>query len=320
VPGAAWRPYHRARLDPKSGALVLRTDACVWQSTGEDWTGAALLFSTERPSLGVEPPDLTDDVLRVRRKPERMVVEARDQEIDSTGLGRGAVVPQEVPGIDDGGLGTQLRAAAPATIPADGKPYRVLLSERAMTAEVELVAMPERGLAAHLRAVATNPGPSPVLAGPVDLVLASGYAGRGVVEFIASGEKLELGFGPDAEIRMHREVGRVGEEGGLLSGWNEVRVRVAVRLSNLGATPRKLKVTERIPVSEVEQVKIELAAADAWKLEDDAGRREDIVVVTARTVDAERGMVSWIVELPAHDRRAVALEYTIKSKKDVDVT
>jgi hypothetical protein len=138
-----------------------------------------------------------------------------------------------------------------------------------------------------------------------------------VIGFIASGEKLELGFGPDAEIRMHREADRRTEEGGLLSGWNETRVRVAVRLSNLGAAPRRIKLTERIPVSEVEQVRVDLSPADAWTLEDDAGRREDIVVVTARSVDAEQGMVTWLVELPPSDRRAVALEYHLKSKKDV---
>jgi uncharacterized protein (TIGR02231 family) len=315
VPGAAWRPYHRARLEPATGALVLRTDACVWQSTGEDWTAATLIFSTERPSLGVEPPDLYDDVLAVRRRPDQVVVETRDQDVDSVGLGRGAQ-PQEVPGIDDGGLGTRLRGAAPATIAANGRPYRVLLVERTMTAAVELVAMPERGLAAHLRAVATNPGPSPILAGPVDLVLATGYVGRGVLGFIASGEKIELGFGPDAEIRMHREPERTSEEGGLLSGWNQTRVRIAVRISNLGDAAKRIEVTERVPISEVEQVKVEIGAPDAWTLEDDDGRREAITVITARTVD-DKGMMTWVVELPPRERRAIALEYRIRSQKGV---
>jgi uncharacterized protein (TIGR02231 family) len=315
VPGAAWRPYHRATLDPKTGAFALRTDACVWQATGEDWTAAGLTFSTERPSLGVEPPDLADDVLRVRRRPDQVVVETRDQEIDSVGLGRGPGV-QDVPGIDDGGLGTRLRGAAPASIPSDGCPYRVLLAERAMTATVELVAMPERALAAHLRAVATNPGPGPILAGPVDLVLASGYVGRGVLGFIAAGEKLELGFGPDAEVRVHRVEERDVEEGGILSGWNETRVRIAVRISNLGEAARTLKVTERVPISEVEQVKIEVAAADAWQLEDEHGRREPIKIVTTRALD-DKGMATWVVELPPRDRRAIGLEYRIKSAKGV---
>jgi uncharacterized protein (TIGR02231 family) len=319
VPGAAWRPYHRARLDPASGALTLRTDACVWQATGEDWAAAALIFSTERPSLGTEPPDLADDVLRVRRRPEQVVVETRDLEIDTTGLGRegrGARV-EEVPGIDDGGVGTRMRGAAPATIPADGRPYRVLLGERQATASVGLVTMPERGLAVHVRAAATNPGPGPILAGPVDLLLASGYVGRGVIGFIAEGEKLELGFGPDAELRVHREVERETEAGGVLSGWNATEVRIAVRVSNLGETVRKVRVTERVPISEVEQVKVEVAPSEAWQLEDDAGRREEITVVTQRSIDPDKGMISWLVELPPRERRAVALKYTIKSQKGV---
>jgi uncharacterized protein (TIGR02231 family) len=315
VPGAAWRPYHRAQLDPAAGALALRTDACVWQATGEDWTGVGLIFSTERPSLGVEPPDLVDDVLAVRRRPDQVVVETRDQDIETAGLGRGGAV-QDVPGIDDGGLGTRLRATAPATIAADGRPYRVLLAERTMPATSELVAMPERGPGVHLRAVATNPGPSPILAGPVDLVLAAGYVGRGVLGFIAAGEQVELGFGPDAELRVHREEDRDTEAGGLLSGWNETRVRVAVRISNLGAAPRRIKVTERVPISEVEQVKVELAAADAWQLEDEHGRREPITMVTARSVD-DQGMATWMVELPPRERRAIALEYRIRAHKGV---
>ena len=317
VPGAAWRPYHRARLDPATGELVWRTDACVWQATGEDWTGAQLVFSTERPSLGVEPPDLVDDVLNVRRRPEQVIVETRDQEVDTVGLGRGQA-PAEVPGIDDGGVGTRLRATTPATVPADGRPYRVLLAERTLRAEATLVAMPERHLAAHLRTVATNPGPSPILAGPVDLVLATGYVGRAVTGFIASGEKLELGFGPDAELRLHREEDRRRDEGGMLSGWNETRVRVAVRLSNLGDAAKRVAVTERIPVSEVTQVVIELSPAEKWRLErDDGTRDESAPLVTARAVDADKGMITWTVELPARDRRAIALEYRIRSQKSV---
>jgi uncharacterized protein (TIGR02231 family) len=105
VPGAAWRPYHRAVLTRGSQpAIEWQTTACVWQATGEDWTDVALTCSLERPSLGVEPPELADDELRSRRRPDSVVVEAREQEQQTTGLGGIAMVP----GIDDGGLGLVL--------------------------------------------------------------------------------------------------------------------------------------------------------------------------------------------------------------------
>ena len=89
-------------------------------------------------------------------------------------------------------------------------------------------------------------------------------------------------------------------------------MRVAVRLSNLGTQKREVTVTERIPVSEVEQVEIATSAADAYMLEEP----EEITQVTARAFD-ERGLVTWAVELAPLGRRAVTLEYKIKSQRGV---
>jgi len=159
-----------------------------------------------------------------------------------------------------------------------------------------------------------NTGPEPLLAGPVDLIMESGYVGRTEVGFVAPGEKLYLGFGPDAELRMHRTQAKDRDDAGLLGGWNVQTVRIAVRLSNLGAERREVVVTERVPISEVEQVEVHASAPEAYLLEDAHG--EDITQVTARALD-ERGLVTWSVELPPHGRRAVTLEYKIKSQRGV---
>jgi len=42
------------------------------------------------------------------------------------------------------------------------------------------------------------------LAGPVDLIRENGFVGRTSVLFIAAGERFELGWGPDAELRVKR--------------------------------------------------------------------------------------------------------------------
>lgn len=310
VPGAAWRPYHRAQLLREAKQLEWQTTACVWQATGEDWSEVELTCSLERPSLGVEPPKLADDELRARKKPDTVVVEAREQEHETTGEGGGAA---EVPGIDDGGLG--LRLVAPrVTVRADGTPHRVPVGAFTTQVQLSYVAVPLRSPWVHLRARIVNTGAQPVLAGPVDLIMASGYVGRTEVGFVAAGEKLYLGFGPDAELRLHRTQSKDRDDAGLLGGWNVQTVRIAVRLSNLGAERREVVVTERVPISEVEQVEVHASAPEAYLLEDAHG--EDITQVTARALD-ERGLVSWSVELPPHGRRAVTLEYKIKSQRGV---
>jgi len=320
VPGAAWRPYHRAVLvraaEPgKPSTVAWETTACVWQATGEDWTSAELVCSLERPSLGVEPPELSDDELSARRRPDTVTVEAREHEHQTTGLGA-AQGAGRVPGIDDGGLGITL-AAQRATIAADGAPHRVPVGGFTSVAQIELVAIPLRSPWVHIRARIVNAGSSPLLAGPVDLVMASGYVGRTEVGFVAAGEKFYLGFVPEADVRVHRTEVRERDEAGLLGGWNVSTVRVAVRLSNLGTAEREVVVTERIPISEVEQVNVTASSPDAYLLgTGDQPGGEEITQVTARAID-DRGLVSWSVELPPFGRRAVTLEYRVKSQRGV---
>lgn len=313
VPGAAWRPYHRAVLARASGRVDWTTTACVWQATGEDWNDVELTFSLERASLGVEPPDLADDEIRTRRRPDTVVVEAREHEHQTTGLGGGSM---QVPGIDDGGLGLTL-SSAKATVKKSGLPHRIPVGGFTAPVQLTLIAIPLRSSWVHVRARVVNAGTAPLLAGPVDLIMASGYVGRAEVGFVAAGEKFYLGFGPEADIRVHRSETRERDEAGLLGGWNVQTVRVAVRLSNLGTERRTVDVTERIPISEVEQVDVQVSSPDAYLLgTDDQPGGEEITQVTARALD-DRGLVTWGVELPPLGRRAVTLEYRIKSQRGV---
>ena len=132
----------RARGGGEEGERVRWTaQACVWQNTGEDWDKAQLHFSTQRPSLGVEPPALRTDRLAVRRKREVLQVQTRQQKVERAGLGRGdgsggAPAEPEVPGIDDGGEVLTLPGQHPVTVPSDGRPTRVDPDEiRAKAAE-----------------------------------------------------------------------------------------------------------------------------------------------------------------------------------------
>ena len=113
VPNACWRPAHTAKLvgeDDNKASVEFTSEAWVWQHTGEDWTGVDLRLSTERASLGTEPPPLTADELHLRRKEIGTVISARDQVVEDTG-GSGSIT-EEMPGIDDGGEEGEMVGAA----------------------------------------------------------------------------------------------------------------------------------------------------------------------------------------------------------------
>ncbi len=305
VPGALWRPWHRARLiedDPQGPRLELRCEGCVWQATGEDWDDVQLVFSTERPSLGLRPPVLHTDTLALRKKGPAVEVQARQEQIHRAGLGgdEGAVrAAPELPGIDDGGEAQRLRGRGRSHIPGDGRPYRVPLFDVVAPAEVELRTVPELAPVVLLRSEHANTAAHPLLAGPVDLVRRSGLVGRTSLLYVAPGERFELGWGPDPALRVTREVEELDHERKALGSWTRKPRRVRIKLSNLEAAPRSLQVRERIAVSELEKVKVELQSASQ-------GSRAD-----------SDGIVRWDLRLPGFGRQELMLEWDLVVHDDV---
>ncbi|MEM7232968.1 MAG: mucoidy inhibitor MuiA family protein [Planctomycetota bacterium] len=303
VPNACWRPMYRARLHEES-KLDVEYEAAIWQRTGEDWDDVALTFSTERPSLGTEPPTLEADELRLQDA-SPVVVEVREEEIHDSGLGQGkGKDPAEesgVPGVDDGGDVQVLRAKSPQTVVANGRLHRVLVSSFEAAAEVDHIAMPELAEGVFLRSRATHQGEHPLLAGPVDLIRRSGLVGRTQLAFVAPGESFELGWGVDPEIGVRRTSKRVEGKDKLLSSWSETDQRIRVHLSNLSAGDRSFRVTERIPVSEIDRVRITL----------------DEKKTTAGSSIDDDGLVSWDVTLTSSETRDLELTYTVAQHRKV---
>jgi len=308
VPNAIWRPWHQARLllEDKP-TLSFRMDGCVWQRTGEDWQDVDLVFSTARASLGTEPPLLTDEPLNVKEKSKEINIEIREQKIQTTGLGTDATpsvaeVPATVtlPGVDDGGEVRNLRPTRKATIPSDGRPYRVPIFSFETQADIQYILMPEVSCQVVLKSEQTNTAKIPILAGPVDLVRTSGFVGRTSLLFIAPGERFALGWGPDGAMRVQRTKTQKREQDHLTK-WNIVTKTVRLFLSNIGAESRVIKTSERVPVSELEQVKIEVI-----KEKTTAGVKPD-----------KNGFCTWNFSLNPYSQLEASLVYKVSSAPEV---
>lgn len=305
VPGACWRPAHAVQLaaaDDAAGSVAIESDACIWQNTGEDWTGVLLSLSTQRSSLGTEPPTLATDAVSVRKKWTGTDVAVREEVVQTIGKEQTTVRRgRELPGIDDGGTPYSLQSPTPATIPSDGRPYRIRLFSFASPAILSRVCMPELAACAYVKSEQTNHSEQAMLAGPVDLVRRSGFVGRTKTLFVSPGGRFELNWGPDPTIRVYRETAEVDQDKALLSSWVSRLHTVTVYVSNIGAEPRSLEVVERVPISEIEKVKVEI----------DAGASSDGAVADAS------GFVRWAIRLAPFGREKLQLRYVVKRHKEV---
>jgi uncharacterized protein (TIGR02231 family) len=299
TPCALWRPIHRATL--RGGSTRFECDGAVWQATGEDWTDVELLFSTARPTQRAEPPRLSEDRLRVQRRADKTVdVTVREEAIATTGDGASASRRADLPGVDDGGETRTLPGAARATIRSTGLLHRAPIFAFDAPAEVDRIARPERSALVHLRSKQTNAAPHPILAGPLELLRESGYVGRGEVGFVAPGELFTLGWGADDGVRVRREP-KEEREVARLTGKQTITRTVTLSLSNLEPLPASFTVEERVPVSELEQVKVDL---------------DDKKTSPSAKADAQ-GIVAWSVTVPAKGTKTITLAYRIVASSSV---
>jgi uncharacterized protein (TIGR02231 family) len=292
VPCALWRPIHRATL--RGSTARFECEAAVWQATGEDWVDVELLVSTARPTQRAEPASLRDDLLRTQRRADKTVqVAVREETIQTTGEGQ-AVARKDLPGVDDGGETRTLGAPQKATIPSTGRLSRIPIFELEAPAEVDRIARPERSPLVHLRSKQANTSKHPILAGPVELLRESGYVGRGEVGFVAPGERFVMGWGADDSVRVRREQTQEREVT-RITGKQTVTTTVTLSLSNLDSIPVSFTLEERVLVSEVEQVTVEV---------------DPKLTSPAATAD-KQGIVAWAITLPPRGTKTVKLVHRV---------
>lgn len=288
VPCALWRPEHIARLVPSpDGAdkVEIVTWATAWQRTGEAWDDVRARFSTARPARTATPPTIDDDILLARKKTDlerrQVRVEARDQAIVLAGLDRGARAIDEMPGVEDGGEPLTLEPKQRVSLASDGRPLRVEVARRTLPAKVERVLFPEVGSAAHLRATLTLSTGGPLLAGPVRVARGQSLVGRSKVAYVGAGEPFEIGFGPDDGVRVRRAQDE--ERDTAMLGSQRLRRTVRVYLSNLAGEQKRVLVTERVPVSEIDDVEITVIEAAGWQIDKDGLARAEATLAPRAT-------------------------------------
>ena len=298
VPCALWRPSYRAEwragVDGEAPSVRWESSGTVWQNTGEPWDGVNLSFSTARPTLGADLPLLEDDVLRTRDKSayERQVIEvqSRDQAVAHTDDLPEQQRSDTPPGLDDGGEARVYQVPEPTTVPSDGRPHTVPFDRWTGAADTDQVCLPEQQLFVFVRSVQNNASDMPLLAGPVTLVRHGQYVGRSEIAYVAPGDRFALSWGSEDGLVVLRYVTRDQEQTTLTKTRLDT-FQVEVYLVNHTGTPQELQLSERIPVSEIEKVKVELL---------------NKATTPGYTVD-DQGLVSWAITLaPGQERRTVS--------------
>ncbi|MEH1866484.1 MAG: mucoidy inhibitor MuiA family protein [Nostoc sp.] len=319
---ASWTPLYDLRFNTTSDIVHLGYLAEITQSSGEDWIGANLTLSTAKPGLGTLPPKIEPwyidaprpQMLRQRRfaaqppllpsiaEPPAPAARADWQEEDEGAedvLIQAESVTAEV--SKEGSVVT-FKLNGGGNIPSDGAPHKTTIFNDDYPCNFDYVAMPRLVSFAYLQAnVKNNPNGATLLPGKANIFRNNVFIGTTQLQNIAPGQEFKLNLGIDEGLKIERELVERLVDKRLISNQRRITYSYRLIITNLLDKEVNLKVTEQLPVSRNEQIKVRLSRSNP------------------QIQLGEMGILEWQLTLPPQEKREIYYQFNVEHPPDLMV-
>ena len=320
VRNAAWTPRYDARLTTGSktapSQLDLTRRAEIKQRTGEPWDNVAVQLSTTRPTANAAAPELKTMTVDFEPEPKPVLAAApppldamaspqaarRSFKAAEEAVADAAPEPEFDIAEQNAAVTTapfQAIFAVPGrlTVPATGEAKRVLLQEDSVEPVLTVRTVPRVDAKAYLYAKLVLPKGSPLLPGMVSLFRDGTFVGAGELPVLSPGEEYELGFGSDDQVRVRHAIAdeKRGETGLISSARTDSR-NFRITVKNMHERAVELVVHDQIPVSQHQDIKVDLLGPTA---------------PTRQGIEDKRGVVSFESKLEPEAERVIEFGYRV---------
>jgi len=296
----AWRPQYDFRLTTgETPKLMVDRRVLVIQQSGEDWNGVELILSANDLTESVSAGTLYERSQGIVEK--RVPQEYADGE---GGMAEPVMEPLVVEeqsvsnfSFDSVGLARLYRFPVPVSIRSTLSGGTLLsLNQMEFTPEVYALTAPIwRDLNdAYVTADFTNTSEEPLVAAMTRLFLDGSLVGVDSIDYVPAGGDATVGFGPVRGLQVTRSVTNKSQgETGLLSVSTQSNELVQIDLNNLTGRDWPVRLQDRVPFSEQDDLKISYTATPP---------------ATTENLNRQRGVLEWRFDLPAGQTKQVTLE------------
>jgi uncharacterized protein (TIGR02231 family) len=187
-------------------------------------------------------------------------------------------------------------------IPSDGAPHKTTIFHDDYPSSCDYVAMPRLVSFAYLQArVKNSANGATLLPGKVNIFRDNMFVGKTKLENIAPGQEFTINLGIDEGLKIERDLFERIVDKKLMS--NQRRITYAYRLiiTNLLNQETHLTLTEQLPVSRNEKIKVRLTHSHP------------------QIQLGEMGILAWDLTLPAAERREITYQFTVEYPPELTV-
>ena len=329
VASAGWLPLYDARLTTGTKAvaakLQLTRRASITQRTQEAWDGVAMTLSTARPSAGTVAAELVPTTVDLApEKPPvpvvsapaapaplvRGMMEKADEQSAQSATARSRLgevaIQQATAQIEASPFQVLYSLTGPQTIPNSGETKRVVIDQTDLDPALSVRATPKVEPKAYLYAKLTLPKTAPYLPGQVSLFRDSTFVGTGRLPALTPGQEFDLGFGADDAVRIrYANVDEKRSESGIISSSRNDARNFRIIMTNKHDRPIAITVYDQMPVSNNQEIKVEMTAKPQ---------------PAKRDLDDKRGVLAWEDTLKPDEEKTIEFGYKVTWPAQKNIT
>jgi uncharacterized protein (TIGR02231 family) len=325
VRGARWSPIYDARLDTggrdRKPSIDLVRRAEIVQATGEDWNDVQLAVSTARTAKGGSAPELRPLIVRYPAPPRPLAEGARTpanalpasaapplmqkqraEEEYAKRSGDNIAAEEQEAAADTGGFQAVYRIAGRVGVAGSEGAKSFRISSAVIVPDLLVRAVPALDATAFLEANFKHIEDAPLLPGRVAIYRDGIYVGRGQMAMTAKDEDVRLGFGADDHIKIARStVRQVEGSAGIINSAKTERREYKTSIRNGHDAPVRVIIEDQAPVSEIDDVRVELLPATTPPTEKDVRNRRGVMAWSLEVApgEAKEIRIAWRVRWPA---------------------
>lgn len=188
-------------------------------------------------------------------------------------------------------------------IPSDDTPHKVTIAIEQLDVQFAYMTIPSITPKVFLEGKVVNSTAYPLLAGNVNVFFEDEFVNRTFLETIVRTDSFQLSLGIDEAIKVERKlIKKFTESKGVFGGKRKITYEYEIHLTNNRPTVEEIRVSDQLPISRNEKIKIRLLAPDEKQVKLDKLNR-----------------ITWLLHLQPNETKILPFKYQIEFPKSTTV-